>query len=232
VPFGSTNPPDRLRENKFMKSMQIVTFTLATLVLVACDSYGAEVKPLSKPQAEKLLALLGYEEIEVGAVIQHQSILSGAPSVSMVIAIGRSQGEIKKIEQTFYYDTESGWFFYQFDNPSNKLRMWTLDGYKELRPKFSLTDSSAAEIIIGSWRSRSGVMFRFTEDSRWLQTFHDQSFSGTWKIERGVVIFTFLTSTNENYPSGTVTRWQILDLDKRKLILKFPDEREIIFSRR
>jgi len=179
-----------------------------------------EPKPLSRSQAAQLLASMGYEDVAVGAIVQGGfPPMSGSPNGATVLAIGRSNGRVEKLEKQFLYDVEIGWFYYEYNrnglNGVLKLRIWTSSGYKQLRPIMSLTDSSAAEMILGTWASDdSDDMLTYTNNGQWKQTGSAGSRTGSWEIERGVMIST------ESGPSGTTRQFEVLGLDKSALVLK------------
>jgi len=80
---------------------------------------------------------MSYTNVEVAAIVQG---MPTGPNSATVIAIGQSDGVIKKIDMQFLYDADIGWFYYQYDGddlsvPTTKLKMWTLSGYKEIQPK-------------------------------------------------------------------------------------------------
>lgn len=35
---------------------------------------------------------------------------------------------------TFYYDHDLGWFYGEIDLVNKRVRLWTVSGYKELKP--------------------------------------------------------------------------------------------------
>ena len=122
----------------------VIVITVLALTTFLTPAYAGGPKPLSKSEAAQLLALMGNENVVIGAIIQPAAtaIGSGQSSVT-VLAIGRMNGKIKKIAQTFFYDADIGWFDYEYDGgndafgrrPTTKLRMWTQSGYKEILPK-------------------------------------------------------------------------------------------------
>jgi len=222
-----------MNQNQILKTIAIAAFALTNFLL---PGSAAEAKPLSKSQAAQLLVSMGYEDAEVGAIVQGFAPMTGSQNVATVLGIGRSKGQIKKLEVQFFYDADVGWFGYEYDGneisgkPVTKLRMWTPSGYSEVRPKFSLTDSSATEKFIGAWQHDSGMVISYTKDGGWQQTFQKSVLSGTWKIERGVIISTVLASAPEPVPSDAVSRWQILSLDDSTLVIK--GSQELILRRK
>jgi hypothetical protein len=116
----------------------------AALALVAFSPYvhGTEPTPLAKSDAIKILISLGYQGPQVGAIVQGLSAqagpFSGGPNVATVIGIGRLDGKVVKIEATFLYDVEIGWFMYGFDDTAKgvsniaKLELWSTKGHRTI----------------------------------------------------------------------------------------------------
>lgn len=134
--------------NNNHKGIECLIVIMAFVFGLFFISYAAEPKPFTKSQAAQLLSSMGYKDVEVGAIVlglgqQYQENLSGdrgmvdiggGQNIARVLAIGREKdGKPQRIILTFYYDTEIGWFYHVYDD--KKLRMWTLSGYKEFRPK-------------------------------------------------------------------------------------------------
>jgi hypothetical protein len=146
-----------------MKSIQTLSLVIVTATFFIFQCFGADFKPLTKAQAVQLLQIMGYKAVEIGAIVQQMGALAGAQNVATVIAIATRDGKTVKLEQGFFYDTEIGWFFHEFDDAGSsglasptKLRMWTLSGYKELRPKqleAGLTPlvQTRSNRIVGKW---------------------------------------------------------------------------------
>ena len=112
-------------------------------------------RTLDRATASKILTGMGYQSVVIGAVVQGVgggtfdvvTVTPGAgaqltpaagtfngDNVSMVFAVGIRNGEVTTIKETFFYDLEVGWFFVEFRQDKQSLGMWTVSGYKELRP--------------------------------------------------------------------------------------------------
>jgi hypothetical protein len=155
---------------------------------------------------------MGYKEIAVGAVVQGLVAMSGTQNGATILAIARRNGEIQKVDLQVFYDADIGWFFPEYDTPPTRLRIWSLSGFDELRPKLALADKEVAEMILGTWKPETGdAILMYTKDGRWTQKASDKMLTGTWKCENGVIIST---------EGGTISRFPILTLDRSTLVLK------------
>jgi hypothetical protein len=198
-----------MKKRNLASSVLITAFVL-TAILPAL--LAAEPKPLTKDQAAKLLASMGYEDIAVGAIVQGVAAMTSTPNGAMVLAIARRNGEIQKVELQVFYDADTGWFYHEYDTPPTRLRIWSLSGYDELRPKLALTDKEVAEKILGTWKPKTGdAILVYTKDGRWTQKASGKTLAGTWKCENGVIIST---------EGGAISRFPILTLERSTLVLK------------
>ena len=91
---------------------------------------------LSRADAAKLLAYMNYKNVVIAGVVNGmgtnaQGSFSSA-NIATVYAYGELNGSANSIMQTFYYDSENGWFHYTVGRDG--VRLWTTSGYKELKP--------------------------------------------------------------------------------------------------
>lgn len=107
-------------------SSEIVT----TVPTVRVVEQGPPV--LTRSDAAKLLIHMDYSRVEIVAVVSgvHTKGVA-AISCSTVIALARREGKDCEIVQSFFYDRELGWFYYEFENA--RARIWTITGYRELK---------------------------------------------------------------------------------------------------
>ena len=121
-----------------MQNFKIALVSATICILLPVIAFGAE---LSKSDATKLLIIMGYKNLAVAAVINGVGAMGivafSSPNVAMVIAYGEVIGdrilEGKKIRETFYYDKDIGWFYFEFAIPKKAVRLWTLKGYTEVK---------------------------------------------------------------------------------------------------
>lgn len=107
--------------------------TLVAVFLLACSALAADPPPLRKPDAKRVLEFMEWREVTIITV--HQGVNAkgtAAPIYAHVVALGTRDSRHQHISQTLYYDDEYGWFFYELGEKS--VRMWTKDGYKEIKP--------------------------------------------------------------------------------------------------
>jgi hypothetical protein len=197
-----------------MKRIQLPCTVLITALVLTASSpglEGTETKLPTKQEAAKLLTSMGYEDVIIGAVVEGIPVLGGHNGAT-VVGICRREGKIQKIEASLNYDSDMGWFYYEFDEPVTKLRLWSSSGYSEIYPKFSLTDSAAAEKIVGSWKDGSNLLI-YTKDGQWKQILKGSASAGTWKCEGGAIVAAEPTKR-------TKMRHQILALDESRLVLR------------
>lgn len=100
---------------------------------------------LTKSDAVKLLENMGKKNIVVAAVVQGfgripmSPISLSSPNVAYVIGYAeRKNGNREEVERPFFYDKDIGWFDYEVDPTNRRVRLWTVQGYKELSPEDSL----------------------------------------------------------------------------------------------
>ena len=105
----------------------------ATLALaVSSAAFAAPPDPLDKSDAQRTLLAMGYDSVQVVAIVDgvHQKGVSSL-SCTTVIGLGRRDGKEQDIVQSFFYDRDLGWFYYELD-PSC-MRIWNRDGYREVK---------------------------------------------------------------------------------------------------
>ena len=129
-----------------MKSSIITTLLSITLLLGPCvtESQAGDPPPLQKADAAKIIISMGYQNVNIGAIIQGFGVHPGshnvAPmpistsSVSKVLGYAEREGKPKKIEQEIFYDKDIGWFYFEMDEEKNRMRIWTTVGYAEVKP--------------------------------------------------------------------------------------------------
>jgi hypothetical protein len=116
---------------------RIVLFGLCLSILILgtyCQTAAAA--DLSRADAVKLLGLMNYKNVVIAGVVNGigtnaQGSFS-SPNIATVYAYGELNGNPNSIMQTFYYDSEIGWFHFAVGRDG--VRLWTPSGYKELKP--------------------------------------------------------------------------------------------------
>lgn len=206
-------------------TMAVVLSGLTTSSTVVA---AADPRPLSRNQAKQLLTVMGCEDVEIGAIV-HGLLpidfgMAGCQNAATVYAIGRQYGHTQKMEVEFLFDADIGWFKMHYGTIGvlgtgkkervTSLWMWTTTGVKELWPQRSLTDSSIAELLLGRWETEDGAQkVSYTKDGQWTHTVRGKTSSGSWKIERGVLI------ADPALTGESPIRWELLSLDKSLLVL-------------
>ena len=127
--------------------VRVFRFRLATLIVVAlsiaicsCGQFQPSLPPkLSKADATKILAFMGYQDIVVATVVDGVGALGmsalSSPNVALVIAIGtKVPAGTQEVRETFFYDKDLGWIYIELDTHGRRVRLWTRTGYKELKP--------------------------------------------------------------------------------------------------
>ncbi len=123
-------------------SFLAVVLVFATIcILSPIIASGAE---LSKPDATKLLTLMGFNNLAVAAVINGVGAMElgasggmpgafSSPNLATVIAYGELNGQGKEIRMTFYYDKDISWFYFEVAGQKKAVKLWTLKGYTEVK---------------------------------------------------------------------------------------------------
>jgi hypothetical protein len=111
-----------------------IALVIAMLVVPALQAAD-----LRKDDAAELLTIMGNRNVVVAAVINDVGGLGGgsfsSDNVALVVGYAELNDEPVEIRTTFYYDRDLGWFFYQVDKENRRIRIWTTDGYQEMRPE-------------------------------------------------------------------------------------------------
>ena len=102
------------------------------IFLFATASFAAPPEPFDKGDAQKTLVAMGYDRVQVVAVVDgvHQKGVASL-SCTTVIGLGRRDGCDREIVQSFFYDRDWGWFY--FEAADNCMRIWNRDGYHEVK---------------------------------------------------------------------------------------------------
>ncbi len=86
----------------------VITAFAVTTFLTPLNA--AEPKPLSKSQAVQLLTLMGYQDVEVGAIVHGYAPIftarAGTQNEATVLGIGRIDGKVTKLECQLFYDAD------------------------------------------------------------------------------------------------------------------------------
>lgn len=117
------------------------------IILVLCmlgslrANADTEPKPLSKAEATKILAGMGYENVNIAFIVQG---ILGTPGGATVVGMGMFKGQspkrqLQKIEKQFLYDAALGWFYSEDGtvqlsggNIVTGIRIWSTTGYSEV----------------------------------------------------------------------------------------------------
>ena len=104
----------------------------ATLLLAATLPAAVEPRSLDKAEAEKILLAMDYDRVVVVAIVEgvHQKGISSL-NCATVIGLGRRNAKDVEIVQSFYFDRELGWFYYEL--VPGKMRIWNQVGYSEAK---------------------------------------------------------------------------------------------------
>jgi len=94
---------------------------------------AAEPFPFDKADAVRTLIAMGYERVKVVAIVDgvHTKKVASL-SCATVIGLGRRGGHDCEIVQSFFYDRDLGWFFYE--TLDGIMRIWNREGYREVKP--------------------------------------------------------------------------------------------------
>jgi hypothetical protein len=89
-----------------------------------------EPAPLEKDDAVRTLLSMGYDRVKVVAIVDgvHQKKVASM-SCATVVGLGRRNGCDEEIVQSFFYDRDLGWFY--FETVEGRMRIWNRDGFQE-----------------------------------------------------------------------------------------------------
>ena len=110
----------------------VLPLASVSLLLSLATAFAAVPDPLEKADAQRILIAMGYDRVQVVAIVDgvHQSGVASHSCVT-VLGLGRRFGHDLPISQSFFYDRDLGWFFYEGE-PSC-MRVWNRDGYREFK---------------------------------------------------------------------------------------------------
>lgn len=106
---------------------------LAFVSTLATTAFAEAPPPLKKADAKKILELMEWREVNMITVQQGINAKgNAAPIFATAVALGTRDSKHQQINQTFFYDEEFGWFYYELGEKS--ARVWTKDRYFEIKP--------------------------------------------------------------------------------------------------
>jgi hypothetical protein len=106
---------------------------LALLFVFTCIARAAEPPPLERAEATRILDAMNWTEVTIVSVRQGVDAKgSVAPIYATILGFGRMQGQLRNICQTIYFDRELNW--HALEMTDKKARVWTRDGYREIKP--------------------------------------------------------------------------------------------------
>jgi hypothetical protein len=137
---------------KFFQCGILMLFFTASVAL-------ADVKPLNKTDAEKILKSK-YGEVKISLVFDGfahgEHSIFGAKSVTTVVGLANG----KPLREVLAYDEEFGWVAYTFgsdDQENIVLTIYTVSGKKEVTQRKELTMEEAAEKCMSTLRQIDGA---------------------------------------------------------------------------
>ncbi len=113
----------------------VPVYLILLMALSTSSLYAAE---LSKEDATKLLAHMGYKNIVIVSVINGIGVMGNHifSCDRAALAIGYAEKEYpEEIAERFLYDKDLGWFYYEVDKKNRRVRLWTVQGYRVIRPE-------------------------------------------------------------------------------------------------
>ena len=106
---------------------------LILLCFLSTSVFAIDPPALRKADAKKILEFMEWREVTVITVQQGINAKGcAAPIFAHVVGLGKRDSNHQQISQTFFYDEEYGWFFYEMSDKS--ARIWNKDGYREVKP--------------------------------------------------------------------------------------------------
>jgi len=90
------------------------------------------IPPLTREDARRILEAMEFRQVNVIAVVQgiNDQKLT-APSVALVLALGKRDAAYSDLKMNVLFDRELGWFTYE--STPKLFRVWTRDGYREIK---------------------------------------------------------------------------------------------------
>lgn len=113
--------------------LPIQILALCSCLFLPHFACAIEPVPLAKADAVATLLAMGYERVKVVAIVDgvHEKRVASL-SCATVIGIARRDGCDHELVQSFFYDRDLGWFYYETVN--GLMRIWNRDGYREVKP--------------------------------------------------------------------------------------------------
>ncbi len=107
--------------------------SLLFVLLLPHLACALEPAPLEKDDAVRTLLAMGYDRVKVVAIVDgvHQKKVASLLCTT-VIGLGRRDGCDQEIVQSFFYDRDLGWFY--FETVEGRMRIWNRDGFQEFKP--------------------------------------------------------------------------------------------------
>ena len=107
--------------------------SLSVALLLPRLAFALEPAPLEKDDAVRTLLAMGYDRVKVVAIVDgvHQRKVASM-SCATVIGLGRRDGCDQEIVQSFFFDRDLGWFY--FETVEGRMRIWNRDGFQEFKP--------------------------------------------------------------------------------------------------
>ncbi len=88
--------------------------------------------PLTKEEARLILEAMDWRDVNVVAVVEginEKKVVS--PTLALVLALAKRDGDYRDLKLDLYYDRDLGWF--SFESSPKLFRIWTRNGYREIK---------------------------------------------------------------------------------------------------
>ncbi len=106
---------------------------LIILLTLASSLFATDPPPLRKVEAQKLLEIMEWREVNIVTIQQGINTKGNvAPIYATIVALATRDGKHQQVLQNVWYDDEHGWFYYELTDKT--ARIWSRDGYKEIKP--------------------------------------------------------------------------------------------------
>lgn len=119
-----------------MKRFKIALVTATICVFFPIIAFGAE---LSKSDATTILTNMGYKNLNLVAVINGIGAMGmgafSSPNTAMAIGYAEQGGKGTAFHETFFYDKDIGWFFFQTNDASTTMKVWATKGFLDVKAK-------------------------------------------------------------------------------------------------